>query len=258
MLRTKYDLIVGLTTFNHEFLRLSVSGLGRIGKNTLLVIHNDNPCKNLTVRHIRRIGYRGHLHIINAEENRGMLAGRFAILQYIRAKKISAPWFMFANDDDIVLNVSVPYVNDNTYAVMGNAVLLRSCLLDALRVMNNPNDYIIDGADNTLVAPYVGMSGTFVRTLYMLEYAEFMSGIIDEIISAVSDTPFVPPIDLIMWNTFVEYMRAKHALMTPIYMNQTNYLMIKLNKTHRASLNQSDAMIGRVMSVINAALRGNE
>ena len=120
MLRTKYDLIVGLTTFNHEFLRLSVSGLGRIGKNTLLVIHNDNPCKNLTVRHIRRIGYRGHLHIINAEENRGMLAGRFAILQYIRAKKISAPWFMFANDDDIVLNVSVPYVNDNTYAVMGN------------------------------------------------------------------------------------------------------------------------------------------
>ena len=172
MLRTKYDLIVGLTTFNHEFLRLSVSVLGRIGKNTLLVIHNDNPCKNLTVRHIRRIGYRGHLHIINAEENRGMLAGRFAILQYIRAKKISAPWFMFANDDDIVLNVSVPYVNDNTYAVMGNAVLLRSCLLDALRVMNNPNDYIIDGADNTLVAPYVGMSGTFVRTLYMLEYAE--------------------------------------------------------------------------------------
>ncbi len=258
MIRTGINLVVALTVFNHEFLKLSVSGLRNMSKNAMLVIFNDNPCRRISARDVRRLGYRGKLHIINTDKNYGAFGARIAIVEYLRRTKNNADWVMFANQDDVVLNTVPPHVSNDVYAIMGNAVTVRTRLADVLRIMDNPHDYTIDGVDTLVLAPNIGMAGTFIRMDCICGYSEFMSDLTDQINSLLSDIPFVPPIDLIMWTCFTEYMRQYHPDMSPMYMNQNNYLMTKINATHRATGAQSDAMVGRVMDVVCAALRGKE
>ena len=258
MARSDNHLVVGLTTFNHEFLGLSVPGLARAGKNVTLVIHNDNPCHKLTHRAIRRMGFRGNTHIINSDENVGAIRARIAIMDYIKSNKISAPWIMFANDDDIVLDTVPPTPDNSIFAVLGNAVVVRSRLLDVLRVMANPKDFTIDGADTQLLAPRIALSGTFVRMDIMTEFCGFLSDTVSAVMDIVSDIPFVVPTDLIMWNMLVEYMRISHSDMSPIYMNQMNYLMTKLNNSRYPSVLQRDSIVSRATALVSAALRGNE
>lgn len=258
MARSKDNLIVGLTTFNHEFLKISVSGLGRVGKNVTLIIYNDNPCRKLTHRALRRMGFHGRVHVINGNENLGQFGARMSIIEYVQKNNLDSPWFMFANDDDIVLNTSVPNIDENNYAVMGNAVVIAKRVLDVLRVMDNPNDYTIDGADTHLIAPHIAMSGTFIRMAYLREFVEFMSKITSQISDIILELPFAVPVDLFMWHMFVEYMRVTHPQMSPIYMNQTNYLMTKLNNTRHPTPDQCNGIVGRTVSIVSAALRGNE
>lgn len=258
MARSDNHLVVGLTTFNHEFLGLSIPGLVRAGKNTTLIIYNDNPCRTLTHRDIRKFGFRGRVHIINTDENIGVIRARIAIMDYIRENKITAPWIMFANDDDIILNTCVPNIDKNTFAVMGNAVMIGGRLLDVLRVMASPTDYTIDGTDTKFFAPYISMAGTFIRMDIMSEFGGFLSTVLADITDIISDMPFNVPSDLIMWNMLVEYMRISHSDMSPIYMNQTNYLMTKLNNTRYPAASQRDGIVSRAVGVVSAALRGNE
>lgn len=258
MARQKQNLVIGLTTFSHEFLKISGAGLARVPKNTVLVIYNDNPCRPLKHRTIRKLGFRGQLHIINTDENVGIIRARVAILNYIYKNKIDASWMMFANDDDIVMNVAVPQVDESIFAIMGNAVVIRQRVLDILRVMDNPDDYTVDGVDTQLYAPHIAMAGTFMRTKYVLEFGTFLSEIMPGITEITSDLPFVIPADVIMWNMFVEYMRKYHPEMSPIYMNQTNYLMTKLNNSCHPSDSQRDGLVTRAVSIVAAAPRGNE
>lgn len=257
MVRINKSIIVGLTAFNHEFLGVSVPGLARIGKNVILIIYNDNPCRALTHRMIRRLGFRGQLHIINTDDNIGAVRARVAILDYIRTNKIAAPWLMFANDDDIVLNVLPPITDDKIFAVMGNSVSIGGRLLDVLRVMANPTDYTIDGVDTILNAPHISMSGTFIRLDMIMEFGAFISDVMPNIMDIISDVPFVVPTDLLMWHMFVEYMRVSHPTMSPIYMSQTNYLMTKLNNSRYPTSAQRDGILSRAVAIVGAALRGS-
>lgn len=258
MARQKQKIVIGLTTFSHEFLRISVAGLARLSKNSILIIYNDNPCRPLKHRTIRKLGFRGQLHIINTDENVGHIRARIAILDYVNKNKIDAPWFVFANDDDIVLNIDVPQIENNIFAIMGNAVVIRQRVLDVLRVMDNPDDYTIDGVDTQLYAPHIALAGTFIRTKYAMEFGEFLSSVTDSIADITRDVPFVIPVDAIMWNMFVEYMRQSHPEMSPIYMNQTNYLMTKLNNSCYPTNNQRDGLVARATAIVAAAPRGNE
>lgn len=258
MVRTNRNIIIGLTTFNHEFLQISVTGLARVSKNVTLIIHNDNPCRKLTHRQIRRMGFRGRTHIINTDENVGQIRARVAILDYIRTNKLDSAWFMFANDDDVILNLDAPCIDDNIFAVMGNAVTVGGRLLDVLRIMVNPHDYTPDGVDTVLLSPHISMAGTFVRTKYMLEFGNLLSAKMPELLEIISDVPFVLPSDVIMWHMFLEYMRIIYPTMSPIYMNQTNYLMTKLNNTRYPSASQRDSIVSRAVSIVAAAPRGNE
>ena len=258
MMRQNSRIIIGLTTFNHEFLQISVAGLARISKKVSLIIYNDNPCRTLKHHDVRKLGFRGRLHIINTCENVGVFRARVAILEYIHKNKISASWFMFANDDDIVLNSVVPSVDKNVFAFMGNAVVIRSRVLDVLRVMNNPDDYTIDGVDTQLYAPYVAMAGTLIRLNNILEFGDFLTTVMPDLLEIISDNPFLVPSDSIMWQMFVEYMRTMHPELSPIYMNQTNYLMTKLNNSFYPTNIQRDSMIARSTALVTAALRGNE
>ena len=147
MFHRSRNLIIGLTTFNHEFLRLSVSGLRRFSKKITLVIHNDNPCVRLTRRMVRKLGFRGRLHIINSKDNMGLFYSRVAILNYIQDNKISGEWFMFANDDDVVLNTNIPDVAEQNFAIIGNSVVIKSRLLDVLRIMCDADNCVVDGID---------------------------------------------------------------------------------------------------------------
>ena len=89
MMRQNSRIIIGLTTFNHEFLQISVAGLARISKKVSLIIYNDNPCRTLKHHDVRKLGFRGRLHIINTCENVGVFRARVAILEYIHKNKIS-------------------------------------------------------------------------------------------------------------------------------------------------------------------------
>lgn len=258
MARQKQNLIIALTTFNHEFLRISVAGLARAKKNITLVIFNDNPCRTLRHRTVRKLGFRGQLHIINTDENIGTIRARIAILDYIAKNKINAKWLVFANDDDIVLNTSVPEINDNVFAIIGNAVVIRQRVLDVLRIMENPDDYTIDGVDTQLYSPHIAMAGTFIQTKYIIEFGEFLSSVMPELLETTGNIPFATPTDIIMWNMFVEYMRLTRPSLTPIYMNQQNYLMTKLNNTCYPTNNQRDGIVSRAVALVTAALRGNE
>ena len=66
MMRRKPNIIVGLTTFNNEMLRISVPALGKIRQKFTLIVHNDNPMTTVSRRQIRKLGYCGDLQIINA------------------------------------------------------------------------------------------------------------------------------------------------------------------------------------------------
>ena len=257
MARRNQGLIIGLTTFHHEFLQISVRGLARAKKNATLIIYNDNPCQKLTHRQIRRLGFRGRENIINTDENIGQIRARVAILDYARTNRIDAPWFMFANDDDVIVNADAPRIDDNVFAIMGNAVTIGGRLLDVLRVMANPNDYTPDGVDTVMFAPNISMAGTFVRTKYMYEFGGFLSGLIPGLTEIISDVPFAVPSDTIMWHMFIEFMRISHPTLSPIYMSQTNYLMTKLNNTRYPSASQRDGIVSRAVAIVGAALRGN-
>lgn len=258
MARQKQNLVIGLTTFSHEFLRISVAGLARMAKKVTLIIFNDNPCQPLKHRTIRKLGFRGQLHIINTDENIGTIRARMAILDYVKKNKIDTSWFLFANDDDIVLNTDTPNVDDSIFAIMGNAVVIRQRVLDVLRVMENPDDYTIDGVDTQMCSPHIAMAGTFIRTKYALEFGDFLSSVMPRLLDITNNIPFSIPTDTIMWNMFVEYMRIKFPSLSPIYMSQTNYLITKLNNTCYPTNSQRDGIVSRAVALVNAALRGNE
>jgi hypothetical protein len=99
MLRRKNYIIVGLTTFHTEFLRISIPALSRLGRDIYLIIHNDNPDARVAKSDIRRFGYRGPMRIINVKKSAGRLFARLDILAAIRALKIKSDWMIFTDDD---------------------------------------------------------------------------------------------------------------------------------------------------------------
>jgi hypothetical protein len=113
MFSKKEYLIVAISTFHNDLLRLSVPAL----KNIHLVIHNVNPDTIITRQSIRRLGYCGPLHIIND--------GAADILSEIATLKIKSEWMVFVNEGDMLVNAEIPIVAHNNYAIIQNAILLK-------------------------------------------------------------------------------------------------------------------------------------
>ena len=65
MFHKKPKLLIAITTFDSDALKISVPPLKKIGQRVTLVVHNDNPDINLRQSLVRRLGWRGKLHIIN-------------------------------------------------------------------------------------------------------------------------------------------------------------------------------------------------
>lgn len=264
MITRRCPIIVGLTTYNHENLILSMSGLARLDTGFTLIIHNDNPTCALSRRKIRRMGYRGKLHIINASHNCGHLESRLAILKYISDKKIDSEWFIFVDDDDVLLNLNLPTVSSDNFAIIQNAVVIRTRLLDVLRIINNPSDFTIDNENVCMVRPHIGLSGTLVRTSAMLRLANVLSDIVPELSVISESLSFRPPIDMMMWSGLNIVSRFGNESATPIYMDSVNYIIVDLDRpvakygmrtaSGRNAQSQIQHAVQRYETVIRSAL----
>lgn len=224
MFTTKTRVIIGLTTYYNENLIISLSGLSRIGKKAILIIHNDNPDTKITRQQIRAMGYRGDLHIINSEYNIGLLGARMAIIDYVKRHNLNTQWFMFVDDDDILLNLDVPHVNDNHFAIIQNMSVIRTRLVDVLRAINNPDSLLVDNENIYLVRPHLGMSGTLVRNDMILRLCEVLQSAHSIISDITEGLIFRAPIDIMMWSALNIIARHDNPSATPIYMDTVNYI----------------------------------
>ncbi|MBQ8255821.1 MAG: hypothetical protein IJY99_02545 [Alphaproteobacteria bacterium] len=224
MFGTKAQFIVGLTTYYTENLNISVRALARLNKNFILIVHADNPEQKVTKKQIRALGYKGTLYIINSQYNVGTLNARLAIMNTIRERKLNADWTVFVDDDDILTNLDTPNVSPENFAIVQNMVVLRTRLIDVLRVMNNPKNYTVDNENVFLVRPHVGITGTMVRTDMAMRMADAFNNAMQEISDINERLTFRAPVDMIMWSALNIVAQHYNPNAKPIYMDNINYI----------------------------------
>lgn len=261
-MRRKIPFVVGMTTFNTEMLKVSVSALGKLHQKFHLIIYNDNPMDIISRRQIRKLGYCGDLTIINTNENVGEFRARLEIINI--AKDIKPEWIVFCDDDDLLLDLELPNVSDETFAIIQNAVTLQHRVSDLLRVMENPSNFIVDEENVTLMRPNIGMRGTPVRAKVLFGLVKVLSDLIEELQKVTDKVDFYPPIDAIMWGLTNTYARSTNPNSTPIYMDKINYIKNnldtscmkygKLSKPGRNINEQYNRIVSKCESILQNAL----
>lgn len=267
-------IIVGMTTLYNEYLGISIPGLARLGKKFTLIIYNDNPDTKVKKSYIRRLGYRGKLYIANGGHNIGQLRARLAIVDFVRKKKLNADWFIFVDDDDILANIVIPNVSKNNFAIIQNMAVVRTRLIDVLRVARNATNYTIDNENIYLVRPHVGLAGTLMRYSAVIRMADVMNNALQSISDVDESLTFRPPVDMMMWSALNIIARYDNERATPIYMDTINYIATDVdtcptkygmniqpakNPTQQISraIARYDATIRAALHDNNAALWGN-
>ena len=217
-------IIVGLTTFYDEYLGVSVPGLAQIKEKFILIIYNDNPDVRITKQQIRKLGYRGQLYVINGTHNVGQLRARLAILDFVRRRKLKSDWFVFVDDDDVLTNLNIPDVSRNNFAIIQNMIVMRTRLIDVLRVVRNSSNYTIDDENVYLARPHVGLAGTLVRHNTIMRLGDVLHDALQGISDVDETLSFRPPVDMMMWSALNIIARHDNGCATPIYMDTTNYI----------------------------------
>lgn len=220
MLLGKPNLIVGITTFHNEMLRICVPALAKNGEKFLLVIYNDNPCEKITARSVRRLGYRGALKIINGHERVGTLRARMRIIRHASRAGRTDGWILFANDDDIVMNACIPTVGSNVFAIIQNAVAVRGSVSDLIRGVPvcKPGD-----ADIVQTGANISITGTAIRIRTARGMCDILDTCIDGIREIDAGLDYAPPTDAMMWSFLNMYARWENRDAAPIYMDCVNY-----------------------------------
>lgn len=103
-------------------------------------------------------------------------------------------------------------------------VVLRTRLIDVLRVMNNPKNYTIDNENVFLVRPHIGITGTLIRTDMALHMADAFNNANQEISDINERLTFRAPIDMIMWSVLNIVAQHYNPNAKPIYMDSVNYI----------------------------------
>ena len=260
-------IIVGMTTLYNEYLGISIPGLARLGKKFTLIIYNDNPDTKVKKSYIRRLGYRGKLYIANGGHNIGQLRARLAIVDFVRKKKLNADWFIFVDDDDILANIVIPNVSKNNFAIIQNMAVVRTRLIDVLRVARNATNYTIDNENIYLVRPHVGLAGTLVRYSAILRMADVMNNALQSISDVDESLTFRPPVDMMMWSALNIIARYDNERATPIYMDTINYIATDVDtcptkygmniQPAKNPTQQISRAIARYDAAIRAALHDN-
>ena len=224
MFKHKTNIIIAITTFDLDALRVSLPPLRRLREHFTLVIHNDNPAMELRRGMVRKLYPRGKIHIINSERNRGELESRIQTIEFIRDKKIPCDWIMFTDDDDILIDCSVPNVDKNTFAIVQNATTLCESLIDVFKISRT----WVNGTPIGKTGPHFDINGTLIRANILFEFAECLRGIYDSVDKLIQSTKYRVPVSSLLWTGLNSFVRIRHPEMSPIYMNRTNYVAIKL------------------------------
>ena len=195
-------------------------------------------------------------------------------MDFVRKKKLNADWFIFVDDDDILANIVIPNVSKNNFAIIQNMAVVRTRLIDVLRVARNATNYTIDNENIYLVRPHVGLAGTLVRYSAVIRMADVMNNALQSISDVDESLTFRPPVDMMMWSALNIIARHDNERATPIYMDTINYIATDVdtcptkygmniqpskNPTQQISraIARYDATIRAALHDNNAALWGN-
>ena len=229
MFDRKINLVVGLTTFDTQWLRVSVPALSKLRQKIMLIIYNDNPCVRIARRQIRRMGYRGALRVINGDKNLGTMRARCRIADAVRGMRRRPEWITFVDDDDILTNAVVPNVSDDVFAVIQDSVEFHGRVADLLRISECPESIACMDENIVRTRPNVGFAGMIVRTSAMIYFADIMQGAWDAVAQIDAEFDFRPPADIAMWTLVQRAARRANPNATPIYMDGVNYVKNNLD-----------------------------
>ena len=224
MFKSKTNLIVVITVFDADALRISVPQLRNLGRSFTLVVYNDNPNQCLERRTIRRLGWGGALHIVNASNNSGEFESRVNAIKSLRNLNISGNWVLFLDADDILLDANIPNVAENIFAIVQNTINLSDNITDIFKV----NSLWVNGAEYGTNGPHFEITGTIIRRNILDEFADFITDIMPKLHRDLRHTRYRVPVAELLWLALKIYVRIRHANMLPIYMNRTNYVAIKM------------------------------
>ncbi len=267
MFGKKIDLVIGLTTFYNDLMRISVPPLSRLRGRFLLIVHNDNPTTTITRRDIRRLGYRGKLRIINSAENMDTMRARMEIVDVASKMHHLPKWIIFINDNDILINADIPDVGSDVFAVMQNSISLRRRVTDLISAIFNPDTCTPDGENTILVRPNIGICGVPLRFSVIRGLNDTIVPMYDAMREINDSLDFRPPFDAIMWTLLNTYARHINPTASPIYMDTVNYITTNLDtsptKYGRAILRGATASarindtIARYDAILTAALNAD-
>ena len=220
----KPRIIVAITTFDLNTLNVSVPPLRRFGRQITLVIHNDNPARQMTEYMVRKMRPWGKTYIINSEKNFGELESRLRTIEFIRDKKIPGDWIVFLDDDDVLIDAGVPNVDSNTFAVIQNATTISDNFSDVFKISPSWTD----GTPIGKTGPHFEITGTTIRANILFEFTDLMRPIMPYICKILSHSRYRVPISAMMWSGLNTMVRTIYPTMSAIYMNRTNYVSIHL------------------------------
>ena len=224
MFRTKKNLVIAITVSDADALRISVPPLRGFARNAILVIHNDNPDIKLTDSDIKKLGWRGTVHIINTDAPCGELLARVAIIDYCARDLGDADWLVFVNEADILINTDIPDVSKNAFAVVQNATTLTDKVTDIFKIARN----WATGTKYGQTGPRFDITGPMLRTMFLGEFAEFIKQLMPQIEKIAHSVRGGVSFGVVMWNALNAFMRAKYPYTAPIYMHSTNYVAVKM------------------------------
>ncbi|MCL2338702.1 MAG: hypothetical protein FWC51_01975 [Proteobacteria bacterium] len=197
--------IIGLTTFHVENLRLSLPKLNDYADRIFLIIHNDNPAVVLTPERVRKYGFDGDFIVINESENQGQYKSRIAILRTVDALNRPEHWFIFVDDDDLLIDLTRPD-NADISALQQDMIFTRTRLIDFLKILENSKNYVVDGVNITIESPHIGIVGTIFKVADLIAFNRTLTASIDAMRAIDDSVPFRAPEDIVMWFCFVFWL----------------------------------------------------
>ena len=219
MFLNKKRLLVAITTFNHDALRVSIPLLARIGHRVSVLIYNDNPDVKLTKKTVRKIGWRGPLQIINGPENLGEIGAKIKLID-ICAKDTTHKWVTFMDDDDMLVSIDIPQVSDDVFAILQNVAVVQDSHTELFKKH-------FDWNKNSL-GPNFDIRGTWVRPMYLDGFSNFMESLMPQFNKIARGLKYRLPVGAILWAGLNAFVKSTHPKTQPIYMNKTNYVSIRL------------------------------
>ncbi len=227
------NIVVGLTTFNLEMLRISIPALGRLQQKFMLIVYNDNPSVVLQASTIRKLGYRGDLKIVNGMEHIGLLGARVEIVRCAYKFVPRAQWIVFVDDDDMLTSLGkIPDVSVDNFAIVQSAIVLNHRVQDLFRAIENPDSCVPDGDNIVMLRPHFGFAGTLIRMDTAIGFADALNSIMPDLQKIGDSLNFYPPIDAAMWTMLGTYARFISATSAPIFMDSQNYIAVKINNAN--------------------------